>query len=190
MQDESTRVEVAEDVAVVEAIGAAAAAGELHALQALVGKHGALLNRHRTDGWTALHLAGYYGHVTCVQLLLEAGANTEVRSNNPTRNMPLHAAIAGECNPAVIDALLAAGADYNRAAGHGVTPLHLAAARGARDIADTLLKHGADPRARMENESMPWHLADERGHAELARRLEGFAAPVTSTTTSTATSTA
>jgi len=166
-----------DDAAIVDAIGAAAAAGEVPALHALLSAHAALINRHRTDGWTALHLASYYGHGACVRMLLDHGAHTEVRSDNPTRNMPLHAAIAGECSAAVIDTLLEAGADYNRAAGHGVTPLHLAAARGSREIADTLLERGADPRARLENESMPWHLADERGHIELARRLEGFAAP-------------
>ena len=74
--------------------------------------------------------------------------------------MPLHAAIAGECDAAVIDALVDAGVDYDRVAGHGVTPLHLAAVRGSRGIADRLLERGANPRARMENEFMPWHLAD------------------------------
>lgn len=162
---------------IVEALGAAAAAGETPALHALLRANADVVNHHRSDGWTALHLASYYGHLACVQLLLERGAHTEVRSDNATRNMPLHAAIAGECNAAVITALLDAGADYNRAAGHGVSPLHLAAARGSREIADLLIARGADPRARMDNESMPWHLADERGHGELARRLEGFAAP-------------
>lgn len=166
-----------DDAAVVDALGAAAAAGEAPVLRTLLAANAELVNRLRTDGWTALHLASYYGHASCVHVLLANGAHTEVRSDNPARNMPLHAAIAGECDAAVIDALLDAGADYNRAAGHGVTPLHLAAARGSREVADTLLERGADPRARMENESMPWHLADERGHADLARRLEGFAAP-------------
>ena len=166
-----------DDAAIVDAMGAAAAAGEAPVLRRLLGTYAELVNRHRTDGWTALHLASYYGHVPCVRMLLASGAHTEVRSDNPTRNMPLHAAIAGECDAVVIDALLDAGADYNRAAGHGVTPLHLAAARGSREVADRLLDRGANPHVRMENESLPWHLADERGHAELARRLEGFAAP-------------
>lgn len=38
-------------------------------------------------GWTALHLASFYGHLRVVESLLKAGANLEVRNNSG--NTPL-----------------------------------------------------------------------------------------------------
>ncbi len=160
-----------DELVLVEAIGNAAASGDVPALSALVEKHGALVNRCRTDGWTALHLAGFYGHVDAMRYLLAQGAHTEVRSDNPTSNMPLHAAIAGAANADAVALLLDAGADANSVAGHGVTPLHLAGARGTRDIADQLLAHDANVAARMHDGSLASDFAESRGHPDVAAYL-------------------
>jgi cell wall assembly regulator SMI1/ankyrin repeat protein len=62
---------------------------------------------------------------------------------------PLHYAVDSEAKPAVVSALLAAGADVNvRTTGDsagGKTPLMLAAYRGRADLVELLLAAGADP---------------------------------------------
>jgi hypothetical protein len=49
---------------------------------------------------------------------------------------------------ASVNALIAAGADPNRASGSGMTPLMMAAAYGYADIVQALLAGGANPRLR------------------------------------------
>ena len=88
----------------------------------------------------------------------------------PCANTPLHAAIAGARNLALIDGLLAHGADVNAVAGGGITPLHLAAARGDLALIDRLLAHGA-LHTEADTGQMPTDIAAERGHPEAAARL-------------------
>lgn len=159
------------------AIDAAAAVSSQQQLQMLLEHNPQLLSATRADGWSALHLAAFTGSPASVLLLLERGASTELRSENATANTPLHAAIAGAMDLLTITALLDAESDVNATGGEDVTPLHLAAARGSRQVADHLLARGADPRARMKDGSMPFHLAAARGHESLALWLEGHAAP-------------
>ena len=163
--------------AIAEAAGTAAASGDVGALSALSDAHGDAIHMHRADGWTALHLAAFYGHADAVRLLLDRGAPPAALSRNSTGNTALHAAIAGSMDGAVIAALLEGGSDVNAIGANDITPLHLAAARGDRGVADLLMARGADPRARMEDGSMPFHLAEARGHGSLAMWLEGHAAP-------------
>lgn len=159
------------------AVSAAAEVSTAEALDALLARYPDLLTRFREDGWSALHLAAFYARPETVSLLLARGADPALVSRNATANTPLHAGIAGTIDVAVLTHLLEAGSDVNATGGHGVTPLHLAAARGDRTVADLLLARGADPRARMEDGSMPFHTAAERGHESLTLWLEGHAAP-------------
>jgi ankyrin repeat protein len=78
-------------------------------------------------------------------MLLRAGAN--VQRDDAARQ--LHAAAAGERDRqrAVIDALIAAGADPKATTASGVTPLMLASASGQADAVKTLVARGADVNA-------------------------------------------
>jgi uncharacterized protein len=128
------------------------------------------------DGWTALHLAAFFGHPDAVRHLIEGGADVHTRSHNPTANEPLHAA-AVRGHDDVVQLLLAHGADVNAVAGGGYTPLMLAAAGGHAAVAERLLTHGADP-ARVDAAGVTAHAhAAQRGHAALAERLARTGAP-------------
>lgn len=129
------------------------------------------------DGWTPLHLAAFHGALADVQALLAAGASPHSRSRNAMENTPLHAALAGAQDAAVVRALLAGGASATLAVAHGVTPLHLAASRGNRALCELLLAHGADARAVMHDGKEASAIAAERGHAEVAEWLAARTTP-------------
>ncbi|CAM9633300.1 unnamed protein product [Phaeothamnion confervicola] len=77
-------------------------------------------------GATPLHRACYSGATEAVRLLLAAGANVQaVDTSFHDGRMPLHKACAGGPHVAIIDALLAAGADPAARDAAGRTPLDL-----------------------------------------------------------------
>jgi len=86
---------------------------------------GADVNGMAFDGWTALHLAAFFGHVDAARILLEAGADIQAISGNSLRNTPLHAATAGKHVDAALF-LLANGADPLALDAGGYTPLRIA----------------------------------------------------------------
>jgi len=97
-----------------------------------------------------------------VRACLEAGA--DVNAQGESGNTPLHHA-ASWSSPAVVEALLAAGADLEDRSGNlgiheyfmpaGQTPLHWAAGAGATAVVETLLAAGADVNARDRGGSTP-----------------------------------
>lgn len=83
---------------------------------------------------------------------------------------PLHAATRAP-SLAMLQWLLAHGADPNPAALYGVTPLLLAAERGNGHAAAALLKAGADPDRQGPFGATALHLSVMRGHAQLTDLL-------------------
>jgi uncharacterized protein len=128
------------------------------------------------DGWTPLHLAAFFGQTAAAELLIARGSDPGARSRNATGNTPLHAALAGHEQPALVHLLLAHGADVNARAALGVTPLHLAASRGNGDLVEALLERGATVDACMDDGTTPAAMAASRGHPEVAGSLQRRAA--------------
>ncbi|KAI9086307.1 hypothetical protein K1719_031761 [Acacia pycnantha] len=101
------------------------------------------------DGDTALHLTCLYGHLSCVQLLLERGANMECTDEDGA--IPLHDACAGGYAEIVQLLLNRAGNPENirrmleSVDSEGDTPLHHAARGEHVDVIRLLLSHGASP---------------------------------------------
>jgi ankyrin repeat protein len=97
------------------------------------------------DGWTALHLAAFFGHRDLARLLLDRGADVNARSRSDRfarQNTPLHAAAAN--SQAEVAALLVErGADVNARDGSGFTPLALAANSRNDLLMILLLEKGA-----------------------------------------------
>ena len=87
---------------------------------------------------------------------------------------PLHeAAIRGES--AVGRLLIDRGADVNATAGDNITPLHLAACGGHREMVDLLLAASADRNVRdITHDATPGEWARFWGHPDLAGYLEVF----------------
>lgn len=88
-------------------------------------------------GNTALHLAAIKGNIECMQLLLEAGANINVK-NDITGDTALHTAIRRSQRKAV-ELLLSFGADSTIFNLNGETPLYLAAKLASSELFDLFI---------------------------------------------------
>jgi uncharacterized protein len=123
------------------------------------------------DGWTPLHLAAFFGHVSVIVLLVRAGADLGRLSRGAQGNTALHAGIAGRCDMGVVAALLAAGASPSVCDAQGYAPLHLAASRGDRAMVTLLLACGADAAVRTTNGRLASDIAEERGFPDVRALL-------------------
>lgn len=132
--------------------------------------------RHRersVDGFTALHYGAFFCRPKVVDQLLARGAEVGAVAANAMKVQPLNSAVAAGCE-AVVERLLAAGADPNARQQLGVTPLMGAAASGRRPLVDRLLAAGADPAAVDESGKTAADWARERGAAAVAEFLEAL----------------
>ena len=98
------------------------------------------------DGFTALHLAAFFGGASAVRALLAAGADANADAENALGVRPLHSAVAARDRESV-RALLEAGADPNVEQRGGFTPLSGARHQGDEEMAQLLLDHGAQDSA-------------------------------------------
>ncbi len=107
----------------------ASALGQIDRVRTLLADDPSLVRAHSHDGWTALHLASFFGHPEVARELIAGGADVNARSQSERfakSNTPLHAAAANQ-QTAVAEMLVEHGADVNAKDGSGFTPLGLAA---------------------------------------------------------------
>jgi ankyrin repeat protein len=121
----------------------AAALGRLDVLRMQLEGDQDALSARTPEGFTALHLAAFFGGGAAVRLLLGAGASADADAENDLGVRPLHSATAAHDHDAV-RALLEAGADPNVRQQGGFTPLLAAAHADDPEMTRMLLDHGAD----------------------------------------------
>lgn len=104
------------------------------------------------QGLACLHISTLKGNIQMMSLLLQSGANIDVREGTSGKT-PLHMAV--EChNRSAVQFLLHNGAYVDAQMYNGCTPLHLAVGRKDAAIAAILSHSGADTLLRnMENET-------------------------------------
>ena len=119
-----------------------AATGRAEQLRARLEHEPARANARAKDGFTALHLACFFGGTEAVRALLEAGADPNPPQDNPMGVAPLHSAAAARDNDAV-RLLLEAGADANARQHGGYTALDAADQHEDAELAELLRRHGA-----------------------------------------------
>lgn len=154
----------------------AAALGQIDRLRSRLDEDPTRARSFAADGFTALHLAAFFGKAEAARVLLDAGASAATYGRNDLANQPLHAAAAGR-HIEVCRVLLAAGADVRTGQRGGITPLHQAAQHGDGEMTELFLSAGADPSARASDGKAPADLAEDAGHGDLAMRLRAVSGP-------------
>jgi ankyrin repeat protein len=150
----------------------AAALGDVAAVDHALARAPDTLHLLSPDGWTALHLAAFFGHAAVVARLLARGADPALWSRAFEHNLPLHAACAGRHQKAdVVCLLIAVTGDLDARQGGGWTPLMLASANGMAETVDALVTAGADRALVNDAGKTAAALAHEHGHEAIADRL-------------------
>jgi ankyrin repeat protein len=117
---------------------AAAQVGDLEKLREVLTANN--VDNADSRGWTALHNAAWYGHVSCVKYFVEMHANVNAR--NEYGLTPLHwAAENGSLD--VVRVLLDAGASIDTTSEDGWTPLRYAIYYKRIEIVRLLFDRGA-----------------------------------------------
>lgn len=117
---------------------AAAATGRLRELTGALRPADAV-SAYSYDGWTALHLAAFFGHPDAARRLLDAGADVNAVSRNTLANTPLHAAAAGK-HVEVARLLLDRGASSGTADAGGYTPLQIATENRLQPVLEKMVQ--------------------------------------------------
>ena len=174
-------------------------AGDVARVQALVESDATLLNARDEAGVSAVLLATYYGYPDMAQILIDRGATLNVFEAAATGQHERLAALikadpslvnmhstdghtplglaAYFGHPAVVDLLLAGGAQPNTASRNEmrVMPLHSAVAHWRPEIAlaitKSLIAHGAEVNAKQQGGWTPLHETADNGYLEIARLL-------------------
>jgi ankyrin repeat protein len=151
----------------------AALAGDAARVDALLDAAPWAIDLLSPDGWTALHLAAFFGGDAVVVRLLERGADASVWARAFETNLPIHAACAGRrIGKAAFAKLVAATGDPDVSPTNGYSALMEAAMIGFGDAAEVLLAAGADRTLRHPEKNMTAaEFAAAAGHAALAERL-------------------
>lgn len=119
-------------------------------------------------GSTPLHYAASVGNLPMTKLLIEQGADVNMRDQGG--NTPLKRATQmGQLETAVW--LLQNGSDPNATATNGQSPLHVAVIRNRPSMVDLLLKHGADQTKKDSQERTPAAWAVDKGFTDIAKLL-------------------
>jgi uncharacterized protein len=159
------------DKTVALTIFEAAATGKINNILRLLARDPQLVNAYAKDGFQALGLACYFGHLDVADYLIKAGAPVNAPSRNELSAAPIQsAAAAGHVK--IVDLLLKNGADPNIREAGGYTPLHAAAQNGDTGVIRTLLYGGADLDIKSNDGKVPLDLALEAGHKEAIKVLQ------------------
>ncbi|WP_394794266.1 ankyrin repeat domain-containing protein [Armatimonas sp.] len=124
----------------------AAALGRIRDVSVLLHLHRDRALEVSHDGFTALHLAAFFGHHYCAKLLLEEHADPNAISKNAMRVTPLHSAVADKPESVVaplVALLLNAKANPNATQADGFTPLKVAQQNGHAQVEKLLRAKGA-----------------------------------------------
>lgn len=149
----------------VEEFCAAAKRNDTAAVQSMLDMNGpVLINSNDSAGDTALTWASWYGNLDTMKLLLDYGADINLRGVNGKTPLAW-AAEAGRKEAVAM--LLDRGADASIKDNDGNTPLEIARNRAHKDVVDLIDGRAAAKRAELKQKQ-----DEEEGKALAAKRLQ------------------
>ncbi len=148
----------------------AAALGDVHQRAASLAKDPGGVKEFSTDGFSPLGYAAFFNHPSAAKLLLKAGADANVVSQNGLGVSPLHSALAGG-HKELARMLFEAGGDVSAPSKAGWTPAHYAAHKGDLETARYLRARGAKLDAVNADGHTAAQIAHAEGRTELAELL-------------------
>ena len=132
-------------------------------------KYGADVGLQTSEhGFTALIQASVEGHMAVVSVLLEAGADMEIRDEHCSTAL-IYAAHYG--HTPIVELLLEAGADKEAKNDRGYTALISSSEEGHTDVVELILEAGADTEAENEDRNTALMFASEKGHTDIVKIL-------------------
>ncbi|MGZ8630686.1 MAG: ankyrin repeat domain-containing protein [Actinomycetota bacterium] len=143
----------------------AASFGDLDRITELLAYDPASVDAHSGDGFTALHLAAFFGRADAARLLVTHAAEVDAHGTGWMRGTALHSATSAG-HREVVEVLLEAGADANARQSGGWTPLHAAARNGDVASVTRLLAAGGDPTATNDDGASVLEMAQQSGDEE------------------------
>ena len=142
--------------------------GDVARLNKLLTNDGELAKARSSDGFTALHLACFFGQLEAAETLLRHGADSNAVS--PSRIAVIHSAAASR-NAALLKLVLRAGANPDLQQQRGYTALHEAAMHNSVERAQALLDAGADPAIKSDEGQTAADMAAQNGNREVVELL-------------------
>ena len=124
------------------------------------------VHEYSGDGFSALHLASYFGNADTVRLLLDNGAEIDKIAMNGSDLSPLQSAVSS-LHLDVVEVLLEYKPDVNIQMMGGFSPLMSAAALGSFEIVALLMKNGADVSQKADDGRTAPDFASSNGHDKL-----------------------
>jgi ankyrin repeat protein len=127
-------------------------------------------------GWSALHFASFGGQREIVALLLDKGADIQLRAKTQFENTPLQVGLL-TAQAEVVQLLISRGADVNLTQAEGITALHEAAQTNSKQLIAILLDAGANVNAAGAKGETPLDIAlrgDKKDAAALLRERGGL----------------
>ncbi len=126
-------------------------------------------------GWSALHFASFGGQREIAALLLDKGADIQLRAKTQFENTPLQVALL-TAQTEVVQLLISRGADVNLTQAEGITALHEAAQTNSKQLIAILLDAGANVNAAGAKGETPLDIAlrgDKKDAAAILRERGG-----------------
>jgi ankyrin repeat protein len=147
----------------------AAAFGRVERLRAILDDDPAQARAFSDDGFTALHLAVFAEQEDAARVLVEHGADLDVRSTGTIARVPPLGTAAFVRSVDLARLLLDAGADVDARGEGGFSALHTAAQNGDEELVRLLLERGAEVGATTARGERP---ADVAANETLRRMLQ------------------